>query len=74
MDGTRDGTPVSVDLAALTGGKSELPFNVRYTTSVDQAVILPPEFKPERVTVELRPEHKGVEPYRQTFVWTVDPS
>lgn len=74
VDGTREGTPVSIDLAGLTGGKDELPFNVRYTTSVNQAVILPPDFKPDRVTIELRPERKGVGPYRQTFVWSVDPS
>jgi hypothetical protein len=74
VDGTHDGAPVSVDLAGLTGGRNELPFNVRYTTTVNQEVILPADFKPERVTVELRPERKGVAPYRQTFVWTVDPS
>jgi hypothetical protein len=74
VDGTRDGIAASTDLAAMTGGKNELPFNVRYTTSVDQEVILPPDFKPERVTIELRPDRKGVTPNRQTFVWTVDPS
>jgi len=74
IEGTSGGNPTSADLAALTGGKNELPFNVRYTTSIDQEVILPGDFKPERVTIELRPDKKGVGPYRQTFVWTVDPS
>jgi hypothetical protein len=74
IEGTNDGNPTSADLAALTGGKNELPFNVRYTTSINQEVILPPDFKPERVTIELRPATKGVGPYRQTFVWNVDPS
>jgi hypothetical protein len=74
VDGTHDGNPASADLAALSGGKNELPFNVRYTTTIDQEVILPPDFKPERVTIELRPDRKGITPYRQTFVWTVDPS
>jgi hypothetical protein len=74
VDGTRDGAAVSIDLAGLTGGKAELPFSVRYTTSVNQQVILPADFKPDRVTIELRPERKGVGPYRQTFVWSVDPS
>ena len=74
IEGTNDGNATSADLAVLTGGKNELPFNVRYTTSIDQEVILPPDFKPERVTIELRPERKGVGPYRQTFVWNVDPS
>jgi hypothetical protein len=74
VDGTRDGSPASAELADLTGGKNELSFNVRYTTSIDQEVILPGDFKPERVTIELRPDKKGVGPYRQTFVWSVDPS
>jgi hypothetical protein len=74
VDGTRDGVATSASLAELTGGKNELPFNVRYTTSIDQEVILPSDFKPERVTIELRPDKKGVGPYRETFVWRLDPS
>ena len=74
VDGTRDGGPASADLASLTGGKNELGFNFRYTTGVDQPVTLPADFKPDRVTIEVRPERKGMTPYRRTFVWTVDPS
>ncbi|HWW19314.1 MAG TPA: DUF6776 family protein [Steroidobacteraceae bacterium] len=74
VDGTKDGVPVSASLADLTGAKNELLFSVRYTTSIDQEVILPGDFKPERVTIELRPDKKGISPYRQTFVWRVDPS
>ena len=74
VDGTRDGGPVSADLALLTGGKNELAFNFRYTTGIDQPVTLPDDFKPDRVTIEVRPERKGLTPYRRTFVWTVDPS
>ena len=74
VDGTRDGAPVSADLASLTGGKNELSFNFRYTTGIDQPVTLPADFKPDRVTIEVRPERKGAAPYRRTFVWIVDPS
>jgi hypothetical protein len=74
VDGTQDGSPASASLADLTGGKNDLPFSVRYTTSIEQEVILPGNFKPERVTIELRPDKKGVGPYRQTFVWSVDPT
>jgi hypothetical protein len=74
VGGTRDGAPASVDLAALTGGRNELAFNFRYTTGVDQPVTLPADFKPDRVTIEVRPERKGTTPYRRTFVWTVDPN
>ena len=74
VDGTRDGSPASADLASLTGGKNELAFNFRYTTGIDQPVTLPADFKPDRVTIEVRPERKGSAPYRRTFVWTLDPS
>jgi hypothetical protein len=74
VDGTRDGAAAGAALAALTGGRNELAFNFRYTTGVDQPVTLPADFKPDRVTIEVRPEHKGTTPYRRTFVWTVDPS
>ena len=74
VDGTRAGGPASVDLAALTGGKSELPFNFRYFAAIEQPVTLPGDFKPDHVTIEVRPGRKGVAPYRQTFVWYADPS
>src|ERR1700693_920387 len=74
VDGTRAGAPASVDLAALTGGKSELAFNFRYFAAIEQPVTLPGDFKPEHVTIEVRPGRKGVAPYRETFVWYADPS
>jgi hypothetical protein len=61
-------------LAALTGGKNELAFNFRYFAAIEQPVTLPGDFRPDHVTIEVRPGRKGVAPYRQTFVWSVDPS
>jgi hypothetical protein len=58
----------------MTGGKNELAFNFRYFATIEQQVTLPGDFKPERVTIEVRPGRKGVAPYRQTFVWNADPS
>ncbi len=76
VDGTRDGGPAQRRPGiASTGGKNELGFNFRCsTTGVDQPVTLPADFKPDRVTIEVRPERKGSAPYRRTFVWTLDPS
>jgi hypothetical protein len=74
IDGTREGAAASVDLAALTGGKNELAFNFRYFAAIEQPVALPGDFRPDHVTIEVRPGRKGVAPYRQTFVWSVDPS
>jgi len=74
IDGTREGAAASVDLAALTGGKNELAFNFRYFAAIEQPVTRPGDFRPDHVTIEVRPGRKGVAPYRQTFVWSVDPS
>jgi len=73
IDGERAGATASVDLAALTAGKTrELPYSFRYFTSIEQPVTLPADFKAERVTIEIRPARKSVAPYRQTFVWNPD--
>ncbi len=72
--GTREGGAASADLTALTGGKDELSFNFRYFAAIEQPVTLPVDFKPDRVTIEVRPGRKGVASYQQTFVWNVDPS
>jgi hypothetical protein len=73
VDGERNASAASVDLAALTGGSTTLlPFNFRYFASVEQPITLPADFRPQRVTIEVRPGRKGVAPYRQTFVWTVE--
>jgi hypothetical protein len=71
VDGTRDGAAATADLAAL-GAAHELPFNFRYYANFEQAITLPADFKPERVTLEVRPARRGVPPYRQTFVWNVE--
>ena len=73
IDGERAGAAASVDLATLTGGKArELPYSFRYFTNVEQAVTVPADFRAERVTIEIRPAHKAMAPYRQTFVWNPD--
>ena len=73
IDGERAGAAASTDLAILTGGKSkELAYSFRYFTNVEQLVTVPADFKAERVTIEIRPAHRGVAPYRQTFVWNPD--
>lgn len=74
VDGTRGGAASSMDLAALTGGKNELPFSFKYFATIEQSVTLPGDFKPERVTIEIRPGRKGMAPYRQTFLWTPEPA
>jgi hypothetical protein len=73
IDGERSGAAASLGLALLTPDKlRELPYRFRYFTNLEQSVTLPAGFKPERVTIEIRPAQKGPAPYRQTFVWNPD--
>lgn len=71
--GSQGGTPDTIGLTALTGGAAQLPFNFRYYTNIEQSITLPAAFKPNSVTIEVRPANKGMAPYRQTFLWEVDP-
>jgi hypothetical protein len=73
VDGSQAGMPASLDLAALSAGKGELPFNFQYYTDIEQPITLPASFKPDSVTIEVRPTRKDMAPYRQTFIWEVDP-
>jgi hypothetical protein len=73
VDGSQNGAPGTADLATLTGGKNELAFGFRYYTDIEQQITLPVAFKPDSVTIEVRPARKGMAPYRQTFIWEVDP-
>jgi hypothetical protein len=73
VDGTRDGGALSLELPELIGAKRELPFNFRYYQTIEQPITLPEDFKPDRVTIEVRPGRKGLAPYRRTFVWSAEP-
>jgi hypothetical protein len=76
VDGTTaDSKPLTLDLPALTPAKQkELPFNFRYFENLDQDVVLPAGFKPEKMAVEVRSNKKDVAPASQSFPWTVDAS
>jgi hypothetical protein len=70
IDGARGGSAASVDLASASDAQiKQLPFSFRYYANIELPVTLPVDFKPERVTIELRPARKGAAAIRQTFVW-----
>jgi hypothetical protein len=73
FEGATAATPVNLDLAAVAdvpGG--ELTFSYRYVETLEQRVRLPAGFAPARTTVEVTPARKGVNPVRETFLWTVE--
>jgi hypothetical protein len=73
VEGSVGATATTLDLAQVSdvpGG--ELTFSYRYVQTLDQPVMLPAGFVPARVTVELHSSRKGVNPVRETFLWTVE--
>jgi hypothetical protein len=73
VEGEKGGSATSLDYASLTGGQQrEQPFNFRYFENFDQQITLPEGFRPERLTVEVSSERKGVTPMTQSFLWRVD--
>jgi len=75
LDGTSDGSPRSLDLAALSGGQvHELRFNFRYLQNFDQELSVPLAFKPEHLVVEVQSSRHDVAPVSQTFLWSIEAS
>lgn len=73
FEGATAATPVNLDLAAVSQVASgELPFSFRYSETLEQAIRLPAGFAPARTAIELAPTRKGVNPVRETVLWTVE--
>lgn len=73
IEGEREGGALVLDLGAVTAEKhNEIPFSFRYFENIDPEITLPEGFSPERVTVEVRSNRKGVAPLTQTLIWSVD--
>jgi hypothetical protein len=73
FEGATVAAPVSLDLSAVSDVKSgELAFSYRFVTTLEQPIQLPPGFTPARTTIEVAVARKGVNPVRETFIWTVE--
>jgi hypothetical protein len=73
IEGGPGSVPASLDLAQAAGVEgAELPFEFRFLHEVEQVIRLPEGFLPARTLVELIPSRKGVNPVRDTFIWTVE--
>ncbi len=73
VDGEREGGPVTLDLATLTGAQSsEIPYSFRYFANIDPEVTLPEGFSPAHVQVEVRSNRKGISPATQTLDWSLE--
>jgi hypothetical protein len=75
LDGSAAEGARTLDLAALTAGRQrELRYNFRYLETIDQQLTVPPNFKPERLNVEVSSGRRDVAPLSQTFGWSVEAS
>lgn len=75
LDGSAAEGARTLDLATLTAGRQrELRYNFRYLENIDQQLTVPPNFKPERLNVEVSSGRRDVAPLSQTFLWSVEAS
>jgi hypothetical protein len=51
-----------------------LTYRFLYFENLEQELVLPTGFQPERVLVEVRPAERGAAPVARTLLWAVDGS
>ena len=70
--GSRDGETVDLDLGDLAAGGAveELAYAFRYFQDLEQELVLPAGFEPDRVEVQVRPSEPDGEPVSQSFRWS----
>jgi hypothetical protein len=72
-EGVRAGAPATLSLGDLTGGATgQLPYSFRYFENLNPEIVIPADFRPERITVEVRSSRREVAPVTQTFIWALD--
>lgn len=75
LDGSAPEGARTLDLAALTAGRQrDLRYHFRYLETFDQQLTVPPNFKPERLNVEVSSSRRDIAPLSQTFLWNVEAS
>jgi len=73
--GTRDGKRQTLELKALTGGKtSRIKLRFMHYQEVQGTLELPQSFKPESVTLELRPKNRKLSRVTRVFDWKLEES
>ena len=71
--GTQDGQPVDLDLRdlAVDGEAEDLAYAFRYFQDLEQELIFPVGFEPDRVDVEISPREPRGQQVSQSFQWSV---
>ncbi|NND59449.1 MAG: hypothetical protein HKN49_04200 [Gammaproteobacteria bacterium] len=75
VEGARNGAPVTYSLADLSpGDNTPLGFSFRYFQDLEQELVLPEGFVPDRVNVEVSPRGRRAQVIRRSFDWAVQQS
>ena len=70
IEGTRAQQPAKLNLSEVSQMKGEeLPFSFRYFQNIEQDIVLPPDFEPTAVHVEIK--SPKADPIEQTFPWQI---
>jgi hypothetical protein len=71
VNGSRRGALARLGLEDLTADRRQrMDFSLRYFTTVEVPVTLPPGFEPASIELEFRSNRSGPDPVRQTFPWS----
>ena len=71
VTGSRRGALTRLDLEELTADRRQrVDFSLRYFTTVEVPVTLPPGFQPASIELEFRSSRSGTDAVRQTFPWS----
>jgi hypothetical protein len=74
VDGNQSGVATTLSprqLAPEPQNVSEIAFSFRYFQDLEQDLLLPEGFAPERIHIEVRPNGRSARTLRQTFEWPV---
>lgn len=67
----QSGKAATLDGAALAAGDApDVTYDFRYYQDLEQTITLPPGFRPEHLTVEVRSSRKDIPPLTQAFSWS----
>lgn len=75
VDGARDGEAISIPFAQLIpdGTDAKWAYSFRYFQDFERDLVLPPDFTPDRVNIELMPSGSGNTGIKQSFPWSTSP-
>ncbi len=71
IDGMRGGVPIRLSVADLqTDDQSgDIAYSFRYFQGLQREIVLPPDFEPSQINVEIRPQERGAERILHSYEW-----